>query len=336
MDILLISPLGFPVNPQTRYAGIEHLVYEFAKELSNLGHQVSVLGHSKSQFPDKVILYPTDPIGLETYVESEIRQYQSYQLTLRTFDVIHDFSHQHFASRMTPNLPSLNIFWHDPSEVQYPKSPYNIIGPSRWACLMFKKYYHQEARFQNSIALDTNIYKPSSLPRTDRFLTLGVMLPQKGNLEAAKLCKDIGVKLDICGSPTNQEYTAEVRNYVDGKQIQYHGEVSEEKKIHLMQTCRALIYYIQSPEVTSHKVQEAMLCGAPIITGRMGALPEIVQHGKNGFLCRDEKEYRQAINLVGGLVPTLYLTDVISNYSAYNVVVDYLSLYEKVDGGLRW
>ncbi len=335
MKVLIVSPLGHPVNQETRYAGIETLVYNFTRELKNI-FPVSVMGHSESIFPDGVTVYRTDPTKLEQFIEAELVQFQTYQGIIRNFDVIHDFSHQHFAARYMPNLPSLNVFWHAPNEVQYPKAPYNIIGLSKWACRTFKQFYKHDARFQETIALDTDKYKPGTKPRTDRFMTLGVMSPSKGNREAAELCKNQGVPLDICGSPLMADYVAEVMQMVDDKNIIYHGEVDEAKKLELLQTCKALIYFLQRPEVTSHKVQEAMLCGAPVITSRIGALPEIIKHGVNGFLCSTWEEYCQALKDVDKLKPLDTRDELVKSYSIESVVRGYIPLYEKVVQGLRW
>ncbi len=160
------------------------------------------------------------------------------------------------------------------------------------------------------------------------------MAPQKGNLEAARLCKEMGVPLDIVGKPVDADYVKRMMEYVDDQQIMYHGEVTEEKKIRLMQTCKALIYYIQRPEVTSHKVQEAMLCGAPVITGNIGALPEIIDEF-HGILCNNARDYCDAIE---NIWPHNYrsLPELIKIYSIENVVKGYMPLYQVVAGGLRW
>ena len=331
----MISPLGFPVNESTKYAGIEQLVWNFASELVKT-HKVTVLCHSQSKFPLNVACLPIEPIKEDIYFNAEVRQYQTYQGILRNFDVIHDFSHQHFASRCNVNLPSLNIFWHAPNEIQYPKAPYNIVGLSKWACRSFAVYYHQNAKFQQTIALDTQKYADAGRARTDRFLTLGVMSPQKGNLEAAKLCKEAGVPLDICGQPFDGGYVKRVEEYCDGNNIIYHGEISEEKKILLYQSCKALIYHLPVPEVTSHKVQEAMLCGAPVITQYIGALPEIITDGIDGILCDNDEDYRKALGNVSSLNPSSTHDKLVETYSIENVVKNYIPLYEKVAGGLRW
>ncbi len=271
--------------------------------------------------------------------------FMSYQYRIREFDVIHDFSHQHLASRFMPNLPSVNPFWHAPSLAQYPKAPYNIIALSQWAVREFQRVYHQNARYMQTIMIDGAVYKPQGT-RGDRLLAIGRMSQEKGNLSAVVLCKDLGLPLDVCGGRgigENKEapltdYETAIQSLCDGKQIIFHGEVSEEKKLELMQSCRALLY-VSPPnyeEVTSHKVQECMLCGAPVIVAMGGANAEIVQHGVDGFLCHTEGEYKEALKNIDKLTPETTMESNRQKYSIEFVVGEYEKLYEQVKGGLRW
>ena len=50
MNILLVSPLVYPVNENSKYVGIEKLVWQYSKELVKR-HKVTVLGHKESTFP---------------------------------------------------------------------------------------------------------------------------------------------------------------------------------------------------------------------------------------------------------------------------------------------
>lgn len=322
-----------PINPETRYAGIETLVYQYSKELVR-EHEVAVIGRSDSVYPEGVKVYACKPTG-DLYLDAELLAYQSYQYLLRTFDVIHDFSHQHFACRYNYKLPALNIFWHAPSLAQYKKAPYNIIGLSQWACKEFKRVYHQEARYMQSIVIDPEVYH-SEGERGDRFLTLGKMSQEKGNLAVAMLCKELGLPLDVAGHGDGGEYEKAVRLICDGELIKYHGEVTNEEKIRLMQTCKALVYIMPQgyEEVTSHKLQECLFCGAPVIVSDVGAVSEIVTHGVNGFLCNTEAEFKKALKEVGNLKPDF--TNVVNDHSIKNVIKNYVDLYRQVKEGLKW
>ena len=281
MKILLVSPLGFAINSQTKYSGIERLVWEYARELNNLNHDITVMGHEDSIFPEGIKLLPHRPES--DSILSELKHFQIYQYLLRSFDVIHDFSHQHLTARFMPNMPTLNLFWHAPALAQYSKAPYNIIALSKWAEREFERVYRQKARYQYSIGLDTTLYKKSRRHRNERFYCLGRMGPEKGNLEAVILCKKANVPLDIQASRSDEfpEYTQQVLSLCDGKQIRYLGDLFEFEKIKVMQTNKALIYATNHPEVTSHKLQEVLLCGMPAIISGIGAAPELLTHGVN-------------------------------------------------------
>ena len=125
-------------------------------------------------------------------------------------------------------------------------------------------------------------------------------------------------------------------NECDGYDIIFHGEVSNEKKMELYQTCKGLIYLNSEPEVTSHKIQEAMLSGAPIITTKLGALPEIVSDGVDGYCCDSPSEFLEAIKNVDKLDPGKTLEANRLRYSPEAVCQRYESFYEEVAGGKRW
>jgi hypothetical protein len=104
MKVLLISPPDIPIRPESRYIGIERMVWSYSQELVK-DHKVTVLGNSNSIYPDGVNL-----LGIYPKRNPELESFQSYQYLIRDYDVVHDWSHLHLASRYMPNLPSLNLF----------------------------------------------------------------------------------------------------------------------------------------------------------------------------------------------------------------------------------
>ena len=160
------------------------------------------------------------------------------------------------------------------------------------------------------------------------------MSAQKGNLEAVLLCRDTKEKLYVCGGDGDAEYKRQIQSLCDGENIKFLGEITDNEKIHLMQTCKALLYYLPRPEVTSHKIQETTLCGAPVLTSDIGAMPEIVRHGIDGILCRSDQDYIKGIKEVGKLKPDVARFKEI--YNPVKVVDDYIPLYTRVANGERW
>lgn len=341
MKILFISPLGKPYSPnKTRYSGIERLVWEFARTLCQ-EHEVGVMAHTFSQFPTRVSHYKTTPPFKDGYLLDELRQYQTHCRIIRDYDVIHDFSHQHIIARLNPNMPTLNVFWHAPCLAQYQKAPYNIVSLSNWAASEYKRFYHQKAIYQETIAIDEGKYKPFEVERNDRFLAIGRMGAEKGHHNAISLCKQLGVGLDIIGARGTEQdnqpmtdYEKKVMDECDGTQIRFLGDIGEPEKIKYLQSNMALLYATSHPEVTSHKLQEALFCGMPVIAPRLGGVPEIIEEGVDGFLCNTGEQYLLAMQKVKGLQPNIERLR--KKYSVKNVVEGYIPLYEKVKDGARW
>lgn len=343
MKILLISPLGFPINSKARYVGIERLVWEYARELTK-EHQVTVMAHAESEFPEGVELLPTKPHYNDKYILDELQQYQSYQYLLRGFDVIHDFSHQHLVARYNPKLPCLNLFWHAPSTAKYPKAPYNIIALSEWAKREFKRIYKQDARYQQSVVIDADKYRPSLNGRNNRLLAVARAGPDKGNLEAMALAKKLNLGIDVISARGTESQDAPLTDYeeqmaklADGEQIKlFPNSLPESEKIKYMQTNMALIYITSAPEVTSHKIQECLFCGMSVIVPGIGAIPEIVTNGVDGFLCRNTADYVMAINNVNKLNPDKTREQLVERFAVPNVIKNYIPLYEEVANGAIW
>ena len=339
MRLLLISPLAVPINDKTKYSGIERLVWTHAQEFIAQGHQVGVWGHTDSVFPEGVTLYSA---SAATYDQAEYQCYRLHQASLRQYDAIIDFSHLHLASRMIDNLPSLNIIWHAPALAKYPKAPYNIICPSNWGVREFKRVYGQDARALRVIAIDAAEYHPNG-DRGDRFFCIGRNDPEKGNLNAIMVCKKAGVPLDIIAARGMQhgdapltEYEQAVMDNCDGKTIRFLGDLGAAEKIKVMQQARGLVYITEHPEITSHKDQEAMMCGTPAVVTAIGAAGEIVEEDVNGNLIRNERDVMTALKTFGDKDWSRCSATTTATWRKEEIIKTWLPLLQEVAQGLRW
>ena len=356
MKILVFSSLEMPYTIGARYTGLERLATEFAEQFAKLGHEVTMLAHKDNQVPNGVTLLPCEgyPDGNRT-VHAEQRAFQRYESEFRKYDCVWDISNLHLPARFIVNLKSVNIFHANPMyafQSGYIKAPYNLVSWSRWGIGQIARFYKnghpianggQRAVYQETIMVDPNVYKPKG-KRGDRYLTIGRMSPEKGNLNAILLCQELNLPLDVCGGRGSEHeagdsltaYEKQVRNLCDGKQIVFYGEVSDEQKIELMQSCRALLYITDHVEITSHKVQESMLCGAPVLIPNTGGMPEIVTNGVDGFLCSSYDDVKDKITKIDQLDPLKTRGQVAQKYDPAHVTTGYISLMEKVANGLKW
>ena len=371
MKILLIAPLVYPLRFSPNYQGIERLVREYAERLYARGHQVTVVAVKGSELIPGIELIPT--LQGNWVVEND--SLKLYKDRLKEFDVIHDFSHYHSPSMNVDNLPAINVFWHDPYIAKFQEPKYNVVSLSQWGANRFKDIYQQYARYQETIMVSSPMYRPMSalnnhqqaphLPKGDvghqlppdrppvdkisrhnhgieidlysPFITLGKQSPEKGNLEAMRLCRKLGVSLDVVGgiSPGDDDTYSKVVERLSTGKIKYRGNCTEEVKIQLLQRAEALIYCPGQTEIHSHKIVEALFCGCPVITFEFGPAKEVL--GDFGYLAKDEEDFLHAMQEYPGRVnrESLYRYSY-SRWSSEAIIPAYEKLYGEVANGLRW
>jgi glycosyltransferase involved in cell wall biosynthesis len=75
---------------------------------------------------------------------------------------------------------------------------------------------------------------------------------------------------------------------------------------------------------------EALACGTPVIAFAEGAAPEIIDHGKTGFLCDDEAAMVAAVGQLDQIDRSACRAAVEGYFSVRRMVDDHLELYESV------
>jgi glycosyltransferase involved in cell wall biosynthesis len=75
---------------------------------------------------------------------------------------------------------------------------------------------------------------------------------------------------------------------------------------------------------------EAMACGTPVLGFPLGAVPEVVEHGVNGFICADVDDMARLVLEV----PSIHRADVRrtaeARFSSDVIVDEYLTLYSRL------
>ena len=345
MKILVCSATVFAINEHTKYGGMERLAWDFADQLSELGHEVSLFAPDDTIPPAGVSLIGTGfkahpDINYELNAYFTNREILDKSSTL-LYDVIHDFTHRHYISRMQGlDTPSINLFWHDPYIAKFPKADHNIVALSEWARIRFEEIYLQKAIVQETILVDSEkyIYDPD-IKREDWFVFVGKLSHEKGALDAIRICNMIGAKLKIIGGKgietDSDNYQKEViRQSKDN--IEYLGEVSDEVKIECLQKAKGLIYPVNQMEITSYKNMEALMCGCPVITYDRGAMGHTVESKITGFLARSPNEMISCLDRVDEIDNQTCRDIAIEKWGKENVVKNYIPLYESVKNGEKW
>jgi glycosyltransferase involved in cell wall biosynthesis len=112
--------------------------------------------------------------------------------------------------------------------------------------------------------------------------------------------------------------------------IRYLGEVPHEDKLDLLAGAAALINPIRWHEPFGLVMIESLACGTPVIAFPEGAAPEIVDHGKTGFLCEDEAEMVDAVRCLGDIDRTVCRAAVEGYFSTQRMVDEHVELFESL------
>ena len=161
---------------------------------------------------------------------------------------------------------------------------------------------------------------------------LGRIAPPKGTHLAIEIAKKSGVPLKIAGEiqPLYQEYwETKVKPHVDGKFIEYVGEVGLEEKNELLGNSMAMLFPIEWDEPFGLVLIEAMACGTPVLAMPGGSVVEIVKENVSGHVRESVDELAEcAKNLT--LAPALVRKHVEENFSVERMVDDYILLYSQL------
>jgi glycosyltransferase involved in cell wall biosynthesis len=204
-----------------------------------------------------------------------------------------------------------------------------------------------------NLAVDVDAYRLEP-EKDDYYLTLFRFTQVKGIDIAARICKELGVRLRMAGpvagipdrerldqeladpdSPYHsrldvQYYLGSVQPYEDGDRIVWVGTVDGPEKQRLLGRAKALLAPIQWEEPGGTAMLEALACGTPVIGMRRGALTDIIEHGKNGFLCDDEAEFASYLPRAHEIDPNACRRSAEARFSVPTMADAYVELYHEV------
>ena len=161
---------------------------------------------------------------------------------------------------------------------------------------------------------------------------LGRVAPDKGTHLAIEIAKKSGIPLKIAGEvqPAYQEYwETMVKPHVDGRFIEYVGEVGMEEKIELLGNSLAMVFPVQWDEPFGLVMIEAMACGTPVLATPGGSVREVVKEGVSGHVRETAAALAQCarnLKIPAGTVRG-YMEEF---FSVERMTRDYVNLYSEI------
>jgi glycosyltransferase involved in cell wall biosynthesis len=191
--------------------------------------------------------------------------------------------------------------------------------------------WHWLGTVYNGIPLEDYTFRPWA---GEYLAFLGRLSPEKGIEDAIAVARLAGVPLKIAAKvdPVDREYyESRLKPLLRDPLVEYIGEVNQQEKDAFLGRASALLFPIRWPEPFGLVMAEALACGTPVIAGRFGSVPEIVEDGVTGFICDSVEEMALAVERVGELDRAASWAHVAAHFSVARMADGYEALYRRLD-----
>ena len=178
---------------------------------------------------------------------------------------------------------------------------------------------------------DLDLFTFSDEPE-DYLLFTGRITPEKGVKEAIKVAKESNHRLLIIG-PVHHNAKGYFDQYIKpelDEKILYLGRMDQDQLPKYYQKAKAVLTPVQWEEPFGLTTIEAMACGAPVISLRRGAAPEIIVHGKTGFVVDSLAEMVEAVVKIDQIKRRDCRQHIAKNFDIEKMVDGYEKAFQKL------
>jgi glycosyltransferase involved in cell wall biosynthesis len=338
MRIAQVAPLYERVPPTT-YGGTERVVSYLTEGLVKLGHDVTLFASGDSRTaatlaPMRARSIRTDPSCVDP-LACHLLMLEEVARTARDFDVVHfhtGFLHFSIARRLacahvTTLHGRLDVVDLPPLFDEFLDLPLVSISNAQRRPLA-------RANWQRTVH---HGIPPALLPFSPKargyLVFVGRISPEKRPDRAIEIARHAGLPLKIAAKvdAADRRYFHDViEPMLSTPGVEFVGEVEESQKADLLGGAQALLFPIDWPEPFGMVLIEAMACGTPIIAWNHGSVPEIVEHGKNGFIVNSIRDAAAAVVESVTLDRAECRAVFEARFTADRMAADYVSIYEKL------
>ncbi len=328
------------VGPEA-VGGSEQVLTMLDRAITEVGHQSLVIAGAGSRIAGKLIPSPLSDGPLDDSVRrwgQQVHQ-QLIRETLANYsvDLVHMHSldfHTYLPGYSVPVLATLHLppDWYPPSifEIKRQRFYMNCVSSSQQRCCpdipALLPYV------TNGIDVDSFSMRRSA--KRSYALAMGRICPEKGFHFAISAAKKARTDLILAGQVFPYEFhhnyfQKEIEPRLDHRR-RFIGPAGPSAKRRLLADARCLLIPSTVAETSSLVAMEALASGTPVIAFRSGALPEIVEHGRTGFLVSDAAEMAEAIHAAGELDPDACRAAARTRFSSTEMIRRYFEIYDQI------
>lgn len=342
LRIAHVAPVVYPVPP-SQYGGTERVIADLAGEQYRT-NEVTVFGPTDCRvegvqqigtYQSLSARYPTvadAPPGLAA--ELEAQQLRDLVIHGSNFDIIHLHGSAHAsgvcAALGVPTVRTIHWRADEPDHVEHFRA---------FSCERVIAISENQARSVPRGNLAGVVHHGMPLDRYelgtgagDYLAFLGRMSDQKRPDRAIKLAQQSRLPLRLAGpiDPGNPRYFKKHVEPALGDHIEYVGSVTDSEKEDFLGNAKALVFPIDWPEPFGLVMIEAMACGTPVIAWGNGSVPEIVEHGRTGFVVQTIEDAVCAVEMIGELDRISIRQSFEERFSSHRMAEETQQIYYRV------
>jgi glycosyltransferase involved in cell wall biosynthesis len=342
LRIAQVAP-PFERVPPRAYGGTERIVHGLVTELDRRGHEVTTFASGDSVVPGRHIETVPEALRPAGYTGDSLpyMQLTVHEVLARAseFDLIH--SHLEWISLLlsrATTLPVVTTFhgrldlpW---AEALFRDPPRGLVAISQNQADTHADDVPWEAVVHNGLRLDG---APFGKRRGEHLCFVGRVAQEKGIVEAIEIAQLAGRPLKIAakvapGGPERAYYDAVFEPALKraGSSVEFLGELEQDDRDLLFAESYASLMPGAWPEPFGLVAIEAMACGTPVIARRIGALPEILRDGIDGFFGDDVTAMAFKVDRVADLDRAAIRESVLERFSVERMTDRYEAVYAKL------
>jgi glycosyltransferase involved in cell wall biosynthesis len=246
-------------------------------------------------------------------------------------DLIHfhgfDF-HRYIPGCSVPMMATLHLPVSDyPAEV--------FAGGIRLVCVSDAQANSSEATRNSSVIPNGVPTRRAPVREPGGYLLwMGRICPEKGTQLALQVARQLDACLIVAGPvhpyEAHQKYfTEEIEPLLDVKRV-YAGPVYANEKDELLRGATCVLIPSLVAETSSLVAMESLMCGVPVIAFRAGALPEIVEDHRTGFIADSVEQMVEAVRQIDGISRWECREQARRRFDDGRMIQDYLDFYRSM------